>query len=609
MSTLQPTDKVLVNRAGTPYSTSSDMSTIQDTDMIVVNRGGTSYKCTAADWRQSNGGGGVGLPKLGTITLSDVVGGTGRFTNSAFPLSLTMTENGNPPSDKRLRAYVEGMLKVPGRTSDITSVGSQYTYSQFGGTSSDQGNEAEAIAVFNGTGNFGYSTGALNAHKTWNFTVPIPVKAGETVTVQGFFGDGFSYNVYFADGHSTGGSGSGPQTRTYTPTADTGISALTTASWGAPAQYSYISSIRINGQTVPQLELRDLTLLTDKDFNLLVRGDVIKEDATESVTGQVILIDPANKTLSVTTTTGAWAVSQRIRGPEKAIMTTPETDVITSITHWGNYLAGISAINGPVGGSAAAIFDGDINNGTQLDTNYDWAGYSLSRPITGNVIEFFCRAVSHGSPVGAPSLRINGYALYVVPTMEGSWVRINETSVNSFEGNVNAGGSTGCYAIRVDGRMLTETPVYSEIKVASNKDLNYFTVGQTVTEGGNGDDGTGTITAILTDGFRLSTVGGTWDVGSTVVSTTDKPSESVRLYAVLDSNQNVLDFRFSDPGFTAWSPQTTDPFTETIKFPAILPTGNPPDVDLPDGTTLTVDVKASNAGGTDTAASNTITPF
>ena len=53
MSTVLPTDTVLVQRDGVLYHASSDMSTLQDTDVLLINRGGTDYHCSFADWKAS----------------------------------------------------------------------------------------------------------------------------------------------------------------------------------------------------------------------------------------------------------------------------------------------------------------------------------------------------------------------------------------------------------------------------------------------------------------------------------------------------------------------------------------------------------------------------
>lgn len=108
MSTVKPTDKVLVNRAGTDYSvtTSKLMATLLDTDLVLVNRGGVDYKCNGKDFRAAVAPALV-APDIDTVTLSDVAGGD-RFTSTAFPFSVTMTEDGNPLSTKTVKAYVTG---------------------------------------------------------------------------------------------------------------------------------------------------------------------------------------------------------------------------------------------------------------------------------------------------------------------------------------------------------------------------------------------------------------------------------------------------------------------------------------------------------------------
>lgn len=103
MSTVKPTDKVLVNRAGTDHSAPADMSTVQDTDLLLVNRGGVDYKCTFKDWKDSQ----IVPPNIKTVTISNVAGGK-RFTSTAFPVSVVMLTNGTPASTKALRAYATG---------------------------------------------------------------------------------------------------------------------------------------------------------------------------------------------------------------------------------------------------------------------------------------------------------------------------------------------------------------------------------------------------------------------------------------------------------------------------------------------------------------------
>jgi hypothetical protein len=119
MSTVKPTDKVLVNRAGIDHSTPADMSTVKDTDLLLINRAGVDYNCTFADWKNSQ----KRAPDVGSVTLADVAGG-GRFTSTAFPVSATMTDDGLPTSTKKLKAYIEGRLSftVTPNSDEITKV-------------------------------------------------------------------------------------------------------------------------------------------------------------------------------------------------------------------------------------------------------------------------------------------------------------------------------------------------------------------------------------------------------------------------------------------------------------------------------------------------------
>ena len=145
---------------------------------------------------------------------------------------------------------------------------------------------------------------------------------------------------------------------------------------------------------------------------------------------------------------------------------------------------------------------------------------------------------------------------------------------------------------------------------ADNTQLANFAAGDAVTEVGNGDDATGTVNSVDTTAntMQLSPTAGTWDVGSAVKGPLKASGANAKLYCKLDAAGAVSDLQSADPGFTAWTPAGTGPYTGTVTFPATLPTGNAPDADLPAGTTITVEVQASNTAGTDSAKSNTVTP-
>jgi len=131
-----------------------------------------------------------------------------------------------------------------------------------------------------------------------------------------------------------------------------------------------------------------------------------------------------------------------------------------------------------------------------------------------------------------------------------------------------------------------------------------FAVSDTITSDPAGG-GPGVITAIDDTNVTV-TAGGTWAVGQRLV--TRKQGTSTTLYCVLDGSGNVTDMQAGDPGFTAVTMSGPNPYTQAVTFPATLPSGNAPDAEFPAGTTITTEVQATNAAGSDTAVSNTVTP-
>ena len=75
------------------------------------------------------------------------------------------------------------------------------------------------------------------------------------------------------------------------------------------------------------------------------------------------------------------------------------------------------------------------------------------------------------------------------------------------------------------------------------------------------------------------------------------------LYLVIDSVGNVTDLSSSDPGFVDQGSGTGP-----LNFPATFPSGSTPDEELPPGTSLQVEVQATNELGSSTKLSSPITP-
>jgi len=88
MSTVLPTDVLLVNRAGVDYrvAKSAVMATVQDSDLLLVNRAGVDYKATFADVKKGFGPQ-LANPKPGDVSATPAfAGGTG---TQADPFIIT----------------------------------------------------------------------------------------------------------------------------------------------------------------------------------------------------------------------------------------------------------------------------------------------------------------------------------------------------------------------------------------------------------------------------------------------------------------------------------------------------------------------------------------
>ena len=79
---------------------------------------------------------------------------------------------------------------------------------------------------------------------------------------------------------------------------------------------------------------------------------------------------------------------------------------------------------------------------------------------------------------------------------------------------------------------------------------------------------------------------------------------SGRLYLVLDGSGNVTDMQVQDPGYIVLG----NAKEYTITWPALLPSGESPDTELPEGTQICAYVKATNDSGFDEELTNHLTP-
>ena len=104
--------------------------------------------------------------------------------------------------------------------------------------------------------------------------------------------------------------------------------------------------------------------------------------------------------------------------------------------------------------------------------------------------------------------------------------------------------------------------------------------------------------------MTLSESDGRW-VPSTKVTMDPKPAVSVTAYLNFDSNGNVSGYQTADPGFVKMGLGDS----KTLTFPATLSSGDAPDTELPEGTSIRTKVNAVNPSGNSTSLwSNRVTP-
>lgn len=136
---------------------------------------------------------------------------------------------------------------------------------------------------------------------------------------------------------------------------------------------------------------------------------------------------------------------------------------------------------------------------------------------------------------------------------------------------------------------------------STNLANNSFRSGNKVRQGSN----TGIIARISGSSAALLSIDGTISTGSPLTNTVNYFGGSLStMYGVINSAGTVTDLTSTEPSFVNLGYLTDN----TITFPATLPSGNSPDVELASGTTITVSAEFANSQGTVSATSNTVTP-
>ena len=137
---------------------------------------------------------------------------------------------------------------------------------------------------------------------------------------------------------------------------------------------------------------------------------------------------------------------------------------------------------------------------------------------------------------------------------------------------------------------------------SGSTDLSLFNANDTVISYPSGAGGTVSSINTGSNQITLTPYTGTWTTGMTVIG--DTIVNVSKLYTKMDANGTVTSLVPYDPGYTT---MTGNP-NYTLSFPATFPTGDSPDADITVGATFTVDVRATNSEGNSDATTNTVTP-
>ena len=380
----------------------------------------------------------------------------------------------------------------------------------------------------------------------------------------------------------------------------------------------------------------DLELTDNTNLSGFTVGDAVTEVGNgDDGTGVVAAVDAVAvpPTMSLKPAGGTWDVGSAVKGPLKTQITKPKTSAITNVagnvltltdnTNLANFRVGDvvqtqgtgntawnetqawssgTTVSSNVSDSVSRVFDGSLttvigspsaNGSTTFSVDFN----NILDSITVTKLELAWKTSDYGSQTGE-GLRftVNNNsstktAVSFAPNLStGTWVTVSNppSTLSSIQVFSNfTGDSTGLLlaAIRINDKILVDGSV---VKVAAIDSA----APSIPPDGGSwsGTDGTSSGTLADREAF---------------VTGPPKPAANVKLYTVHNAAGAVSDLQSADPGYVIMAGNS--PYTLT--WPATMPSGNAPDVDLPAGTTLTTEIQATSAGSTAvTKTSNIVNP-
>lgn len=231
-----------------------------------------------------------------------------------------------------------------------------------------------------------------------------------------------------------------------------------------------------------------------------------------------------------------------------------------------------------------------------------------NQAVTGNTSYYYAYFMSSNNGSSwTPSLRrsteVGGYNQYnkdFLDTMSKRGVRFFHSAGGYIfcHGRYNYQGTTQQYYRSL---IYCEDSDIATLTDTTNLANNSFRSGNKVRQGSN----TAFIGNISGSDVTLFNINGTISTGSPLTNTVNYFGGNIStMYGIINSAGTVTDLTSVDPSFVNLGYLADN----TITFPATLPSGNTPDVELSAGTTITVSAQFANSQGTVSATSNTVTP-
>ena len=565
-------------------------------------------------------------PNVGSVILSDVAGGN-RFTSTAFPVAVTMADDGNPLSTKGMKAYVQGNLVTYAQTSQITNV-------------STTGADLTQIGNWSGVP---FNTGYIA-------TVIMPVSEGNWVMFRhwrsgdrgNYFQNSTLHRLSAANPLTTTIANWTEQSATWHGGNNIYIRQSRSLLDAGPSWWA-IRSDTMNGNggtenSGSRLETSAGTMFGtfNRDANNVGMGCQAHQGTNYFFYGIV-----TNNSSSNT----YWR--RLTNGGNQVTLTTQGTEYWSGGYAWDKSPPSLYRLSNNeyyLNNSGGEILQGSSTTFQTLASlgrsrppipsytlfqkeNILYFVYNGTAWITDDMISYRTQPFNQTPASGHTGTSWgywNGWAWTATSRRSNdgrdtNWVSLDDCQT-WFAPAAGDNSYPLIYYTASHGGVVFETaPCHwrqsysgywaprhvATLTLSDSTDVSKFEANEQVTEvtsGGSTGDAKGMVLSSSGSTLKVQYATGTFDIGNSV-KTGAKAIDNASLYCVLNNAGAVTSLQPSDPGFVT---QTATP--TQVSFPGTFSPGNAPDVDLPAGTTLTVQVNATNIEGTDSATSNTITP-